>query len=119
VDPGRARRGARGGAAPARRRAGGGGADLGRARQAAAHHGGAPDVGAAGRGAGASQLAAFGIAIAGETAAQSAGALQRLDYERLLAQAEQARQAAEGRLAQLQQAQDEDDRARSPRRGKW
>jgi hypothetical protein len=76
VDPGRARRGARGGAAPARRRAGG-------------------------------------------TAAQSAGALQRLDYERLLAQAEQARQAAEGRLAQLQQAQDEDDRARSPRRGKW
>jgi hypothetical protein len=65
------------------------------------------------------QLAALGIVIAGETAAQSAGALQRLDYERLLAQAEQARQAAEGRLAQLQQAQDEDDRARSPRRGKW
>jgi hypothetical protein len=65
------------------------------------------------------QLAALGIAIAGETAAQSAAALQRLDYERLLAQAEQARQAAEGRLAQLKQAQDEDDRARSPRRGKW
>lgn len=65
------------------------------------------------------QLAALGIAITGETAAQSGAALQRLDYERLLAQAEQARQAAEGRLAQLKQAQDEDDKARSPRRGKW
>jgi hypothetical protein len=64
-------------------------------------------------------LGALGIAIAGETAAQSAAALQRLDYERLLAQAEQARQAAESRLAQLKQAQDEDDKARNPRRGKW
>ena len=44
-------------------------------------------------------LAALGIAIAGETAAQSAIALARLDYERLLAQAEQARKAAEGRIA--------------------
>lgn len=65
------------------------------------------------------QLGALGIAITGETAAQSTAALQRLDYERLLAQAEQARQAAESRLAQLKQAQDEDEKARGPRRGKW
>jgi hypothetical protein len=64
-------------------------------------------------------LAALGIGIAGEDAARSLAALQRLDYERLLAQVEQARQAAEGRMAQLQEAQDEDDRARAPRRGKW
>jgi hypothetical protein len=64
-------------------------------------------------------LAALGIAIAGEDPARSAAALQRLDYERLLAQAEQARAAAEGRMAQLKQAQDQDDQARSPRRGKW
>jgi hypothetical protein len=64
-------------------------------------------------------LAALGIAIAGETTAQSAIALARLDYERLLAQAEQARKAAEGRMQQLEKAQDDDDRARAPRRGKW
>lgn len=64
-------------------------------------------------------LGGLGIAIAGETAAQSAAALQRLDYERLLAQAEQARAAAVGRMNQLKQAQDEDDKARAPRRGKW
>jgi hypothetical protein len=64
-------------------------------------------------------LAAFGIAIAGETPAQSAIALARLDYERLLAEAEKARKAAEGRIAQLEKAQDEEDKARAPRRGKW
>jgi hypothetical protein len=64
-------------------------------------------------------LGGLGIAIAGETAAQSTAALSRLDYERLLAQAEQARLAAVGRMNQLKQAQDEDDKAREPRRGKW
>lgn len=64
-------------------------------------------------------LAALGIAIAGETAQQSAAALIRLDYERLQAEAERAREAAEDRLAQLKKAQDDDDRARAPRRGKW
>jgi hypothetical protein len=64
-------------------------------------------------------LAALGIAIDGETTAQSAIALARLDYERLLAQAEQARKAAEARMQQLEKAQDDDDRARAPRRGKW
>jgi hypothetical protein len=63
-------------------------------------------------------LGALGIGIAGESAAQSAAALTRLDYERVLAQAEQARQAAEGRMAQLKQAQEVDDMARNPRRGK-
>lgn len=63
-------------------------------------------------------LGGLGIAIAGESAAQSAAALRRLDYERLLAQAEQARQAAEARMAQLKQAQEADDAARLPRRGK-
>lgn len=64
-------------------------------------------------------LKALGIAVTGETAAQSAAALDRLDYQRLLAQAEQARKAAEDRLAHLKQAQDADDQARRPRRGKW
>jgi hypothetical protein len=64
-------------------------------------------------------LGGLGIAITGETAAQSTAALSRLDYERLLAQAEQARLAAVGRMNQLKQAQDEEDKARAPRRGKW
>lgn len=64
-------------------------------------------------------LGGLGIAIIGETAAQSTAALSRLDYERLLAQAEQARLAAVGRMNQLKQAQDEEDKARAPRRGKW
>jgi hypothetical protein len=64
-------------------------------------------------------LGGLGIAITGETPAQSTAALARLDYERLLAQAEQARLAAVGRMNQLKQAQDEDDKARAPRRGKW
>ncbi len=64
-------------------------------------------------------LGGLGIAIIGETPAQSAAALSRLDYERLLAQAEQARLAAVDRVYQLKQAQDEEDKARAPRRGKW
>lgn len=63
-------------------------------------------------------FAALGIAVTGERPAQSTAALERLDYERLLAQAEQARDAAEARMAQLKQAQEADDMRRTARRGK-
>jgi hypothetical protein len=63
-------------------------------------------------------LDVIGIAIAGESAANSAAALERLDYERLLAQAEQAREAAEARMAQLKEAREAEDMLRTARRGK-
>jgi hypothetical protein len=63
-------------------------------------------------------LRVLDVRIAGETAAESAAALERLDYDELLAAADQARAAAEGRMQQLRKAQDDEDRARAPR-GKW
>lgn len=64
-------------------------------------------------------LARVDAPVAGETREQSRAALERLDYERLLALAEQAREAARQRMEYLKKAQDADDKARGPRRGKW
>lgn len=62
-------------------------------------------------------LARLGVAIEGEAAAQSEAQLERLDYGRLLHETEQAKEAAEERLAALRKIQDE--QARKARRGKW
>lgn len=64
-------------------------------------------------------LARVNAPIEGETREQSRAALERLDYERLLALADQARDAARQRMDYLKKAQEEDDKARRPRRGKW
>ncbi len=64
-------------------------------------------------------LARVAAPIEGETREQSRAALERLDYERLLALADQARDAAKQRMDYLKKAQEEDDKARRPRRGKW
>lgn len=64
-------------------------------------------------------LARIDAPIAGETREQSRAALERLDYERLLALADQAREAAKQRMEYLKKAQETDDKARGPRRGKW
>ncbi|MBI5514319.1 MAG: hypothetical protein HY909_11155 [Deltaproteobacteria bacterium] len=61
----------------------------------------------------------LGAAIDGESPEASRLALERLDYARLLAEAETARKLAEARLEYLQKAQTEEDKRRSPRRGKW
>jgi len=64
-------------------------------------------------------LARIDVPVAGETREQSRVALERLDYERVLTLAEQAREAARARMENLKKAQEEDDKARGPRRGKW
>jgi hypothetical protein len=63
-------------------------------------------------------VAALGAAVRGESAQASAERLRRLDYGRLLAEAERARQAAADRTERLRRLQDEQE-ARRPRRGKW
>jgi hypothetical protein len=63
-------------------------------------------------------LARLGALVAGETVAQSRERLERLDYESLLAEAERARESAEGRMNYLRRLQEEQDQRR-PRRGKW
>jgi hypothetical protein len=63
-------------------------------------------------------LAELGLAVSGESARASRERLGRLDYGRLLAEAERAREAAAGRMEQLHKLQDEQERTR-PRRGKW
>jgi len=63
-------------------------------------------------------IARLGARVHGETAEQSKRRLERLDYERLLAEAEQARQSAEGRAKHIRDLQDEQEKRR-PRRGKW
>ena len=62
-------------------------------------------------------LAGLGAAVAGETADESKNKLHRLDYGRLLAEAEQARRAAAERAERLKKLQDEQEQRRS-RRGK-
>lgn len=64
-------------------------------------------------------LAKVDVPIAGESREQSRVALERLDYERVITLAEQAREAARARMENLKKAQEEDDKARGPRRGKW
>lgn len=64
-------------------------------------------------------LAVAGVGVIGETREQSGQALERLDYDRLLAEAERARLSAEDRMKALKKAQEEDDKKRGPNRGKW
>jgi hypothetical protein len=62
----------------------------------------------------------LGIAFAGETPAQSAARLAKIDYTRLLAKVDAAKASAEEQMAQLLKRQeDEDSRVRRWRRGKW
>lgn len=63
-------------------------------------------------------LARLGAAVAGETVEQSKDRLTRLDYARLLAEAERAKLSGEERLAYLRALQEEQEASR-PRRGKW
>jgi hypothetical protein len=58
----------------------------------------------------------LGAAVVGETEKQSRERLARLDYARLLAEAERARQEAEGRMDYLRERQEQ--AARRARRGK-
>lgn len=60
-------------------------------------------------------VAHLGAAVRGETARESAGRLERLDYGRLLEEAERAKMSASERLEYLRKLQEE----RGPRRGKW
>jgi hypothetical protein len=62
--------------------------------------------------------ARLGAAVQGESAQESRRRLERLDYERLLNEAERARAAAEKQAQRLRQLQDEQEQNR-PRRGKW
>jgi hypothetical protein len=63
-------------------------------------------------------LAGLGVGVRGESVRASRERLQRLDYERLLAEAERAKQSAADRLAELERLQDKQEQNR-PRRGKW
>jgi hypothetical protein len=60
-------------------------------------------------------VAHLGAGVRGETAEESARQLERLDYGRLLAEAERAKMSAAERLEYLKKLQAE----RAPRRGKW
>jgi hypothetical protein len=63
-------------------------------------------------------IALLGAAVRGESEAESRRRLERLDYGRLLAEAERAKQAAADRVEKLRKLQDEQEQNR-PRRGKW
>jgi hypothetical protein len=63
-------------------------------------------------------VAALGAGVRGEAARVSQQRLKRLDYGRLLAEAEQARQSAAERVEKLRKLQEEHQK-RGPRRGKW
>jgi hypothetical protein len=63
-------------------------------------------------------LAVLGASVVGESAEESKKTLHRLDYARLLAEAEQAKIAAAGRAEKLKKLQDEQEQRRA-RRGKW
>lgn len=60
----------------------------------------------------------LGVPIWGETEEESEHELDRLDYGRLLAEAERAKELAEDRMAYLRERQEEELRRRRPR-GKW
>ncbi len=60
----------------------------------------------------------LGVRIWGETEEDSERELERLDYGRLLAEAERAKVLAEDRMAYLKERQEEELRRRRPR-GKW
>ncbi len=63
-------------------------------------------------------LAGLGASVQGESAAVSRQRLERLDYGRLLAEAERAKEAAADRIEHLRRLQEEQEQRR-PRRGKW
>jgi hypothetical protein len=63
-------------------------------------------------------LAGLGAAVSGEAPRVSKERLERLDYGRLLAEAERAKEASRVRLEELKRLQDEEEAKRS-RRGKW
>jgi hypothetical protein len=63
-------------------------------------------------------LARLGVGVIGETDEQAAQRLERLDYARLLAEAEKARVSAADRMEYIRRLQEEEERRR-PRRGKW
>lgn len=63
-------------------------------------------------------LARLGGAVAGETTQQSRERLERLDYGRLLAEAERAKVSAADRMDYLRKLQEEQNKRR-PGRGKW
>lgn len=62
-------------------------------------------------------LAAFGVAIEGESAEESSARLARLDYARLLDEAERAKRAAAERMAELEKRRQEAERRSG--RSKW
>ncbi len=63
--------------------------------------------------------ARWGLPIQGETPKASAARLHEIDFGRLMKEAEAARASADDRLAYLKQLQEEQDKTRRPRRGKW
>ncbi len=63
-------------------------------------------------------VAGLGSAVEGESAADSKQRLDKLDYARLLAEAEKAKAAATKRAEKLKKLQDEQEQRRAPR-GKW
>jgi hypothetical protein len=62
-------------------------------------------------------IARLGATVAGETPQQSRDRLHRLDYARLLEEAEQAKVSAEERMEYIRKLQEEQDK--KTRRGKW
>lgn len=62
-------------------------------------------------------LSALGAGVTGETLQESAERLRRLDYGRLLVEAEQAKRAAETKMKALKKLQDEEEAKRN--RSKW
>jgi len=64
-------------------------------------------------------IARLGATVRGEPAEQTRRELVRLDYGRLVAEAERAKWAADQRLDWLRQLQQEQDRRRPRPRGKW
>ncbi len=61
----------------------------------------------------------LGVAVEGESPDVSRAALERLDYARLVQQAQEARRLAAERMKYLEGEQAADDQKRVPRRGKW
>ena len=59
------------------------------------------------------------LSIHGETPAASSARLHEIDFGRLMQEANAARASAEERLAYLRTLQEEQEKTRRPRRGKW
>lgn len=63
--------------------------------------------------------ATWGLSIEGETTAASTARLHDIDFDRLMREADAARASAGDRLAYLRNLQEEQEKTRRPRRGKW